>query len=550
MGNRKLGGILAVLVLTIGTGFAAAPARALSPPLAPKASIVFSNGKRLIRIKADATDREVLTLKKSYVSSTEGLHDTALAGSPDGKSVLLLRDDWSDKPVGPQGLMSLALDGGKPKMLVPAGRRTWISAAEYSDDGSLIYFATTRYASDWESVTLTVKSIHSDGSGGETLWTAAGIDRENSDEYSIGGIAPAPDGRLLLTFDFDTSDSHLDLLDPETGELTPLKAGAAWGSYSPDGSRIAFINMKQGYGSLNVMEADGSGAVRIAPKEPWYADRQPDWSADGTRIVFESDRGGKNGAYSEEIWSVQPDGDCLTRLTNGAPESTGPVWLGAAGDFFEPGACGDRAPDPVVETSIPERVLELEPHRFWMGPVWNGMLYDSLIRIMNGVSFDYGDCAEFESSACPGFRSIGTDEVCSLPFFPENYAGMRKVRGALIVKQNRDYRNEATVYTGGLSVDIQINDAKSFSEFVEAARLIQPVAGPALDRLDGPVFTLDDVKTAKMVRETRRREGSFASLKKLRIGKREASGYLRFARDLDRVGRYGTTRCRDFSNLP
>mgnify|MGYP000847509082 FL=1 len=544
-----LRGIVVAASLVFGVMAVSSPALALTPPPVDKASVVFSNGKRLIRIKADATDREVLTLKNSFVSSIDGLHDTALAGSPDGKSVLFRREDWSDRPTGPQGLMSLMVDGGKPKLLVKQGSLSWIQAATFSADGSLIYFTKTRYAGDWESYTLSVNSIRPDGTGLETIWSAPPVDLDD-DEYSIGGITPAPDGRLLLTFDYDTSDSHLDLLDPDTGEVTPLKAGAAWGSYSPDGSRIAFINMKQGYGALSVMNADGTGETRIAPKVPGFIDRGPDWSADGSRIIFQSVRDGWVASYGEEVWAVEPDGSCLTRLTNGAPESTAPVWLGTAGDSFEPGGCGDRAPNAIVETSIPKRVRGLDPPRFWMGPEWEGMLYDDLIRIMNGVSFGYSDCTEFDYTQCSGYREVSTDAVCSYPFFPENYAGMRRVRGTVIVRQNGDYRNEATVYTGGLSVDIQINHAKSFADFVEAARLIQPVSGPRLGRLEGPVFTLGDVRTAHLVLRTKRQEGSFASLRRLGISPREARGYLRFARDLDRIGKYGTTRCRGFSNLP
>ena len=133
-----LRGIVVAASLVFGVMAVSSPALALTPPPVDQASVVFSNGKRLIRIKADATDREVLTLKSSFISSIDGLHDTALAGSPDGKSVLFRREDWSDRPTGPQGLMSLMVDGGKPKLLVKQGSLSWIQAATFSADGSLI----------------------------------------------------------------------------------------------------------------------------------------------------------------------------------------------------------------------------------------------------------------------------------------------------------------------------------------------------------------------------------------------------------------------------
>ena len=71
---------------------------------------------------------------------------------------------------------------------------------------------------------------------------------------------------------------------------------------------------------------------------------------------------------------------------------------------------------------------------------------------------------------------------------------MRRVRGTVIVRQNGDYRNEATVYTGGLSVDIQINHAPA--DFVEAAKVDPAGQRPAAPPPGGPVFTLGDVRTA------------------------------------------------------
>ncbi|MFN8140771.1 MAG: hypothetical protein U0R29_00390 [Solirubrobacterales bacterium] len=77
-----LRGIVVAASLVFGVMAVSSPALALTPPPVDKASVVFSNGKRLIRIKADATDREVLTLKNSFVSSIDGFTTPPWPGRP------------------------------------------------------------------------------------------------------------------------------------------------------------------------------------------------------------------------------------------------------------------------------------------------------------------------------------------------------------------------------------------------------------------------------------------------------------------------------------
>jgi TolB protein len=57
------------------------------------------------------------------------------------------------------------------------------------------------------------------------------------------------------------------------------------------------------------MNANGSGAIRLTNNHA--ADITPAWSANGSKIVFSTDRDG-----NFEIDSVAPDGTGATRLTN------------------------------------------------------------------------------------------------------------------------------------------------------------------------------------------------------------------------------------------
>jgi len=79
-------------------------------------------------------------------------------------------------------------------------------------------------------------------------------------------------------------------------------------SWSPDGTKIAFCSTKDGNAEIYVMNADGTGAIRLTNNPAW--EDSPSWSPDGTRIAFDSSRDGNT-----EIYVMNADGTGQTRLT-------------------------------------------------------------------------------------------------------------------------------------------------------------------------------------------------------------------------------------------
>jgi len=79
--------------------------------------------------------------------------------------------------------------------------------------------------------------------------------------------------------------------------------------------RIVFERLRAqsgpSWGELFVVNADGSDATRITHPPRGTEDVTPDWSPDGTRIVFA--RAPATGVHS--IWTVKADGTDLRRLT-------------------------------------------------------------------------------------------------------------------------------------------------------------------------------------------------------------------------------------------
>jgi TolB protein len=132
----------------------------------------------------------------------------------------------------------------------------------------------------------------------------------------LQGSNPPPSP--LLTVNPDGSGSA-PVTDP-----TAIDFGPAW---SPDGSRIAFTSSRGDpdpvgcYPNCNwdiyVVNADGSGLMRLTD-DPAF-DQTPEWSPDGSKIVWSS-----RGAGQFYLWVMNSDGSGKRQLTSEYSES--PSW--------------------------------------------------------------------------------------------------------------------------------------------------------------------------------------------------------------------------------
>jgi TolB protein len=88
-------------------------------------------------------------------------------------------------------------------------------------------------------------------------------------------------------------------------------------NWSPDGSHIVFVSERDGNSEIWTMRADGSDAVRLTNNA--WGESMPVWSPDGTRILYTTDRDG-----SVELFLMNADGSNQVNLTNS------PFWEGCA----------------------------------------------------------------------------------------------------------------------------------------------------------------------------------------------------------------------------
>jgi Tol biopolymer transport system component len=146
-------------------------------------------------------------------------------------------------------------------------------------------------------------------------------------QYSAFATFPGENGKIAFASQRDAppgTTSEIYVMNADGSGQTNISNNPATDSHpdwSPDGTKIAFGTNRDGNEEIYVMNADGSGQTRLTNTEPGVGDYYPDWSPDGTKITFMSTRDG-NG----EIYVMNADGSNPTRLTNNPWEDELPAW--------------------------------------------------------------------------------------------------------------------------------------------------------------------------------------------------------------------------------
>jgi TolB protein len=241
---------------------------------------------------------------QTRLTNTVGI-DLSPSLSPDGRRIA-----FSHGPDGAQTLWLMNRDGSGLTQVTTsgdAGQPSW------SPDGTKILFR-------WYGVGLF--TINPDGSG-RTQLTAV----------NDGMMSWSPDGqKIAFTRNVSSSSAYWDVfvMNANGSAVTRLTNTVQGGNnsfsghpvWSPDGSRIYFSS--NGIGSqtdIYVMNTDGSNQVALASNPA--NDDMPSVSPDGTRLVFQSSRGG--GTSVANLYRMNIDGSNIVQLTTSGSDAL-PTW--------------------------------------------------------------------------------------------------------------------------------------------------------------------------------------------------------------------------------
>ena len=240
-------------------------------------------------------------------------YDAVPAWSPDGQKIAFM--SFRDEP---RDIYVMNPDGTNLINLTQSPERS-DSHPSWSPDGKQIVFST----------------------GDIWVMDADGENQRNLTNHHAGDINPewSPDGRQIAFTSDRNSDWEFDIwggnwevyvMTPDGANLINLtKHPAKDGSpdWSPDGTRIAFSSNRDGNREIYVMNADGTNPINLTNHPA--RDGGPDWSPDGIRIAFSTNRDGnweKKPNDNWEVYVMNADGPNPINLSNHPAWDSSPAW--------------------------------------------------------------------------------------------------------------------------------------------------------------------------------------------------------------------------------
>ena len=258
--------------------------------------------------------------------------------SPDGKTIAV--PSW-ESPGGPIGIFLISVESGQRKRLTtPPGTATdFIS--RFSPDGKTIAFVRsfTAQSVDLDTIPVTggaVKQVAGDNRAinglawmpegkeivystrrmgrAQELWrvAAAGGTPQPISETGENAFNPAisrTDKRLAYVHQiYDENIWRLDLTANKASGSASKLIASTWQDnapqYSPDGKKIAFASDRAGSFEIWVANADGSGAVQMTFQGGHSG--SPRWSPDGSRIAFDASIAGSSDIFAIDAGGGTP----------------------------------------------------------------------------------------------------------------------------------------------------------------------------------------------------------------------------------------------------
>lgn len=235
--------------------------------------------------------------------------------------------------------------------------------------------------------------VYSDGGDGD--WVLHPSWHPDNDQiiFTHGPLALMPEGGFagsVCRAERTNPGAALTELWVPAMPTTPQNEGAFRPTYSPDGTKIAFIVNVDGSApwddarnGLWVMDADGSNDVQI---RNWPSDTnqayqfrgtQLSWSPDGEWIAFRP--GGFGSADDFGLYKIRPDGTDELQLAPGHPDNASRTWINNHSAWFD---------DDYLVATMTDTGLGWEIHRVEADGSGTTMLVDG-VSVESVAGADY-----------------------------------------------------------------------------------------------------------------------------------------------------------------
>ena len=258
---------LLVSTLIAALGLAAATGSATSP----EPSIVFATGTNVFVRDSNGTVRQLT--KTAWYEGTP-------SWSPDRKQIVYVSARGGDADV-----YVMNADGTGQRRLAGSKKGPQDQYPAWSPDGKLIAFASNRGGEE------DIFVMRADGTGLRRLTKNAAWIEDQQPRFS-------PDGRFIVFSSNRVAFSNPELYRLRVSDGRGLVRLTRWGSggdlspgddlmgdYSPDGKRIAFVSDRSGGYAIWTMNANGTGLRRVIG-HPGQNIAFPRWSPDGRTLLY------------------------------------------------------------------------------------------------------------------------------------------------------------------------------------------------------------------------------------------------------------------------
>ena len=309
-----------------------ATASAALAGLTPPASATFpgSRGPIAFQRLLDPNEEQSGQIFRTAPGGQKARQLTHVAGgafapdySPDGTAIIfeLRSGDGS-----PDSLYEMRVDGSHATRIPVPCTGTCLGEGEpaWTPSGDRITFHRAfGPIVDDDASEIDITSAGVDGSDEQAMKRFAGGGREPHNSQS------SPDGSLMAVTLLNTTAkpkgaSAIHLFDAQGNHLrriTPLRLNAGNPDWSPDGTRIVFNSSFEGQGKVELytVRPDGGGLRRLRQERKSYS-FDPVWAPNGKRIAF------VHGGQTPHIWTVRADGKKMRKVTHGRLPDFAPDW--------------------------------------------------------------------------------------------------------------------------------------------------------------------------------------------------------------------------------
>jgi hypothetical protein len=412
----------------------------------------------------------------------------------------------------------MLFDGTSTAPVTPRKRSVADGSPAWSPDGTELAFSRVGGSRerDWTS-SIVVRDL---ATGAERVLAHARVFPRLT---TLAAPSWSPDGRLVA-YGESQLDRHADfrpeirVVPAQGGTSRRILEDAQEPAWSPDGRRLAFSSTRDRHGrrcgsdecwyagELYTADASGHGLVRLTRTEG--DELSPEWSPDGSRILFTSDQSlPSEDADASEVYSVAPDGSCETWLTDGTPSSALAAWRPGSGDRYDPGSC-DPAARAVADEARPPAAF---PGALWFGPDHDGLLYTRAQRDGATRILDYDDCARF-APPCAEPAYLIAEPACrmaSVRGLADNPYRFLHVHGALVA-----YAPDANarVLSGPAITALQFAGRDRVADIRRAVAALRPLGAAAPPpRLAPPEIPRGLARTLERTARVHRRLGAGAA---------------------------------------